>query len=782
MKRRYLGLVSGVAVTALAVTLAPTTAQAGPTPAPRGEAKIRPGGDNLPNPLGDAQARLRTEALTKLIEGKATLEGRGSDRVIKLAGNPNARAGDPAARSRWVWYPTEREESIFSILTEFGTKTMAATGGTPGPVHNQIAAPDRNWNGDATDNNSTYWVRDFNRAHFMNLMFGDRFSFKDFYKYQSKGKFLAKGDVSDWVKVPYNEARYGSNTEALTDAEKYWPFVKDTGNAWYSAQKRMGKSDAQIKSYLRQFDRWDRYDHDGDGDFNEPDGYIDHFQAIHAGEGEEAGGGAQGADAIWSHRWYAYSDGIGSTGPTGNKLGGTQIGNTGVWIGDYTTEPENGGLGVFTHEFGHDLGLPDFYDTIPGGDNSTAFWTLMSSGSWLNRGGAAIGTVPGYMGPVEKLQLGWLDYRVVPYGVDADRILGPADKDGKGMPQAVIVTLPDKRLTIHYTDPYAGEQAWWGGSADDLNNTLTRDVDLRGASTAKMDAMLWADIEPDYDYLYTEVSTNGGSTWTSVGDPVSRDDKTWAPMSWNLNAYAGKQIKLRFRYTTDGGVHQGGPFLDNIRITKGSTVVLSDGAEDGDNGWAADGFTRATGTVSEMRKNYYFVENRVYSGYDNGLKVGPYNFGWASTRPDWVERFPFQNGMLVWYVDLRYEDNNTNPIINPETGQPYGHPGHGYALPVDLHPEAIANENGPLTNRRGAFDATFGLERTDRVVFHKDGLPIVMPSRPGVPVFDDSRPNRYYDAATNPGGSVIVAGSGTTIRVTSQDDRGWPMKIQIRFK
>ena len=58
-------------------------------------------------------------------------------------------------------------------------------------------------------------------------------------------------------------------------------------------------------------------------------------------------------------------------------------------------EAENGGLGVFAHEYGHDLGLPDFYDTN-GGENSTAFWTLMSSGSWLNHGKDDIGTTPGY--------------------------------------------------------------------------------------------------------------------------------------------------------------------------------------------------------------------------------------------------------------------------------------------------------------------------------------------------------------------------------------------------
>ena len=60
---------------------------------------------------------------------------------------------------------------------------------------------------------------------------------------------------------------------------------------------------------------------------------------------------------------------------------------------------------MFAHEFGHDLGLPDYYDTA-GGENGTSFWTLMSSGSWLGHGAAAgdgIGTVPGLMGPEEKL-------------------------------------------------------------------------------------------------------------------------------------------------------------------------------------------------------------------------------------------------------------------------------------------------------------------------------------------------------------------------------------------
>ena len=470
MKRRHMSVLSGVAVAAVALSIGSVPAQAKPAPVVAKDPSYTNRDHDLPNPLGDAQRELRKEAINKLIKGEATTETRGGERVIKMKGNKSAKKGSAAAKDKYVSWPVNREEDIFTVLADFGTQTKPATGGTAGPVHNQIPKPDRNWDGSATDDNSTYWTSDFNTAHYKDMMFGEGESFKDFYTKLSNGRFLAKGDVSDWVKVPYNEAAYGSNEQS--DAAGYWPFVADTATAWYNAQKAAGKTDAEIKTYLAQFDKIDRYDFDGDGNFNEPDGYIDHFQAIHAGEGEEAGGGAQGEDAIWSHRWYAYSNHQGKTGPADNKAGGVPLGNSGIWIGDYTTEPENGGLGVFAHEFGHDLGLPDLYDTA-GGDNGTGFWTLMSGGSWLNKGKDSIGTTPGNMGAWEKLQLGWLDYQQVNYGFDRDVKIGPADRDSKTLPQALLVNLPDKTVTTSYNTPHGGSFEWWGGSADDLNSTLT---------------------------------------------------------------------------------------------------------------------------------------------------------------------------------------------------------------------------------------------------------------------------------------------------------------------
>lgn len=767
-KMTLAGLTAGLLLAGVAQAWASSPADDGPS-------KERPARahapDDMAHPLGDKQRAMKKEALAKTINGQTTMQRRGKSNVVKLADG------------QYVQMSQEKQDQILTFLVEFGDQQMY--GGEAGPARNEIPIPDRDWNGNKTDDNSTYWVSDFNRKHYQEMLFADdKESMRDFYRKQSSGRYTVTGDVADWVKVPYNEARYGNNDHESPNPDDpndpdggLWNMVADSATAWYNAQKAAGKTDEQIKQYLATFDKWDRYDHDQDGNFDEPDGYVDHFQYIHAGEGEEAGGGAEGGDAIWSHRWYAFADDLGQTGPAGNKLGGTQIGDTGLWIGDYTAEPENGALGVFTHEFGHDLGLPDLYDTS-GGDNGTGFWSLMSGGSWLNKGFDSIGTSAGYMGPWEKWVLGWLDYEVVPYqGAKTKINLGPAGRQTDGGAQAAIVTLPDQKVVREYNKPSSGTYEWWGGSADGLNVTLARELDLTSAQSATLTAKGWFDIEEGYDYLYAEVSPDGGQTWERAGSKSGSSNGQWVDFGVDLAKYAGKKVQFRYRYQTDGGVHYAGAFLDDITLTVNGAPAWSDDVEAGTGEWASAGWSRMTGTTTDYKPRFYIAENRAYVDYDDTLRTGPYNFGWANTKPNWVERFPYQNGLLVWYVNYAYEDNNTNAA--PGSG---GHPGYGNVLPVDARPAPVKFEDGALLgNRRQPWDATFGLERTDRVTFHRNGTEVVVdPQRP-IPLFDDSNADRYW-SSENPMSSVKVAGAGVRIKVLKQSKNGNTMTIEVSFK
>ena len=183
--------------------------------------------------------------------------------------------------------------------------------------------------------------------------------------------------------------------------------------------------------------------------------------------------------------------------------------------------------------------------------------------------------------------------------------------------------------------------------------------------------------------------------------------------------------------------------------------------------WRGRGFPRRGGPTTWGFIQYYIAENRQYVSYDKTLKVGPYNFGFSTTRPDWVEHYPYQNGLLIWKWDTSQADDNTKD-----------HPGTGLILPIDSHPTPLKWSDGTLMrNRIQAYDSPFSFFPTDGITLHKADVATKIKWAPGVPVFDDHS-HTYYDAS-NPAAGVKVTDTNTKIRIVQEALDGSTIRLEV---
>ena len=206
----------------------------------------------------------------------------------------------------------------------------------------------------------------FTQSDFDNYMNEDNYdgtgSFKDYYLEVSYGQLTVNTTVTVWVTLPNTHDYYGDNYSTF---------------AYHAVQA----ADPYVD--------YSQFDNDGDGD-------VDGVAIIHQGRGEEASGNP---NDIWSH-----SSSISAYGLTLD----------GVAIGAYTTQPERNGasmatIGVMCHEFGHNLGAPDYYDTdyaTGGSYDGTGNWDAMAGGSY---NGSPSGSKPAHHNPYTKWNYyGWI--------------------------------------------------------------------------------------------------------------------------------------------------------------------------------------------------------------------------------------------------------------------------------------------------------------------------------------------------------------------------------------
>jgi immune inhibitor A len=173
-------------------------------------------------------------------------------------------------------------------------------------------------------------------------------SMRDFYAENSRDHLDLDGEVVGWLRMPQTYAYYTAGCSGINPT------------SYPRNAQRMAEDAVRLAADMVDF-----RDFDGDGD-----GYLDGLFVVHAGGGAETDpDDATRGNRIWSHQWNLTAPFV----------------SNGVSVYAYCTEPEDGRVGVFCHEFGHMLGLPDLYDTT-NHSHGVGAWCVMGAGAWNDDG------------------------------------------------------------------------------------------------------------------------------------------------------------------------------------------------------------------------------------------------------------------------------------------------------------------------------------------------------------------------------------------------------------
>ncbi len=438
-----------------------------------------------------------------------------------------------------------------------------------------------------------------------------------------------------------------------------------------------------------------------------------------------------------------------------------------VRVGPYNVNPESAidNASVISHEYGHSLGLPDFYSL---GDRETyGDWNLMATDKSQN------------MDVYSKQELGWLIPRVLPPGqttatnwqdsklnthridwVDVEgnpyTLTGPDVNNG----EAYVAKLPQRLILDPAKFDAAGpgegatpSHVWWSQSGNDFGCTPTgaQNLDiflpelatLPPGTTVTVTFKSYWDIEWDFDYGFVMISTDGGTTYTSLPSVNGYTEPTLNPNanacqqqygngitgasgsfeagtqnvdrllgqypdggfltdSYDLSSAVGSATVLRFSYATDPGLARPGWFIDDLRITAGGNVIYETDFEtsgDQNDPRVYPGGCKGTGRVAAIctgawqyidaaagspADHAYYMEMRDRSSFDLDGK-------------DENDRDPiaFLPGLLLTYTDEAHGYGNVGtdnpPAQTPLDSQPQ--PGNDTPNLHDAAYTAAAGDN-----------------------------------------------------------------------------------------
>ncbi|PWD99117.1 M6 family metalloprotease domain-containing protein [Marinilabilia rubra] len=515
-----------------------------------------------------------------------------------------------------------------------------------------------------SDTDTTYSSNKFD--DFMNQAdYDGTGSFRDYYQEVSKGALTINTTVSEWVEVPGNHDYYGSE-------EKWGEFA-------LQAVQQAAASGIDFS----------QFDNDGDG-------VVEGIAIIHQGAGQEV---TSDETDIWSHSYSFSSWGVSESERTFN----------GVVVDQYTIQPEwrstSGDIntiGVICHEFGHNLGLLDFYDTNEETDGQypgTGVWDIMASGTY---NGSPSGSTPAHHNPFSKAELGWVDVTVIdePAGITLNPVYNSGEVLRINSPVANEYILLENRQKTGFDAylPGGGMLVYHvdGNLIEERRQSNTINVDSHQA---------FYPIAANGTIGNASCPFPGSANVTALTDDTSPAMETWDGQGFNRSMTAiGKTddvITFDFMSIQDGSpIDFDAIAADDQNIDLSWTPatenypVLVAWSSDGTFGAPVDGQTYSVGeTISGGGTVLYYGDSQTAETHTNLNSLTNYHYSiWsnkgdiysanlkdsAQTKPAAVSSFPWTDGfeseLINWSQEFRSGDTQwgTGPVkVNNIEVAPY---------------------------------------------------------------------------------------------------------------
>ncbi len=433
----------------------------------------------------------------------------------------------------------------------------------------------------------------------------------EYFSEASSGLFDVTGDVYGWVELANLEDWYtGFNGQGI---------VPGLSNTDEMIEEVVAGVDAEV-----DFGIYDNDGPDGIPNSGDDDGYVDVLMVVHPTFGAECNNSFH----MWSHSWqYSLWDGI-VGGPL--ETNDTAAGGGVILIDDYIMAPtvscDNGliEIGVFCHELGHTIGLPDLYDSY--GSYGIGYWGLMGSGNWNTP------DTPAHPCGWSKEQLGWVTVTDIGWNsvqrellpvIQSDeviRLVTPARRFRRTTPPSATL---GRGLVCGYSTADADFRGWPGGAGygNFWNESMSRSFVFDGTLPVTLDYYIETDLEDDYDFAYTILRSPDGSKEETLA--VYTGINALSLVSIDLSAYLQEPVfdngyvisfafVSDFNYSDEDGLYNSSPsralLVDNVRVQGGGENHFTDFEEDV-GGW------RDTSPPTE----YFLVENRTRIGFDAHL-------------------------------------------------------------------------------------------------------------------------------------------------------------------